>query len=193
LPQVSHRLQREAPRLGLEIFPFGRDVFRRLLAGELDLVLYSDDPVPDSLRTQKLFDESYAGLAHARHPALAWLADGRMPMDTFVANPHALVTVFGDRAGVVDDALDAIGRKREIRLWLPYFAAAALVASQRDLLLTTPRRVAVNLARSLQLVQFELPFEIEPFGYQMVWHERSHADPGSRWFRSLVADVSATV
>ena len=193
LPQLSTRLQRDAPRLGLEISPFNKDVFQRLAAGELDLALYSDDPVPDTLRTRKLFDETYVGLARARHPALKLLAGGRMPMAPFIANPHALVTILGGRTGVVDEALRALGLRREVRLWLPYFATAGLVVSQRDLLLTAPKRVAANLARSLDLVPFKLPVELEPFGYQLIWHERSHADPGSMWLRDLVAQVSRKV
>ena len=193
LPQLSHQLQSQAPGLGLEIVPFGKDVFRRLSTGELDLVFYSDDPVPELLRTRKLFEESYAGLARPSHPALRSLTQGRMAMEAFLAHPHALVSVLGGRGGVVDEALDAIGLKRDVRLWLPYFATAALVASQRDLLLTVPQRVAHNLARSLELAAFELPIAIAPFGYQMVWHERTQADPAARWLRGLVAQVSKTI
>jgi DNA-binding transcriptional LysR family regulator len=190
LPSLSSRLAKEAPGVSLQIRPLTPDAFRRLSSSEIDLALYSDDPVPGPLRTRKLFVETYTCVAREGHPALKTLTRGRMALDTFLAHSHVLVNVLGGQSGVVDDALAAIGRERRILMWLPYFATAALVVSRRDLILTLPDRAIRQLAASNGLVRFKPPVEIEGFGYQMVWHERSQGDHGSKWLRDTIAAVS---
>jgi DNA-binding transcriptional LysR family regulator len=121
------------------------------------------------------------------HPALS----GAIGLDEFLSWPHALVSVFGGRTGVVDDALAALGRRRHVALWLPYFATAATVVAQSDLILTIPSRAASELARGDALVRFAPPIPIEGFGYRMLWHDRSHADPGHKWLRDLIGTTVA--
>ena len=108
-------------------------------------------------------------------------------LEAFLSWPHALVSVLGGRTGVVDDALAALGRRRRIAMWLPYFATAATVIAQTDMILTIPGRAADELARADTLTRFAPPLAIEGFGYRLLWHERSHADPGHKWLRDLIA------
>ena len=91
--------------------------------------------------------------------------------------------------GIVDDALLRLGHRRRIALWLPYFATAATIVAKTDLILTMPSRAATELMRSSKLARFEPPLEIEGFDYRLLWHERSHADPGHKWLRDLIADT----
>lgn len=186
LPAVLPHLRRLAPAAGLEILPFGRDVFRALGEGTVDLALYSDDPVPNNLRTSDLFVEDYACLVRAGHPAAARARDAQIGMDDYLAHDHALVTVLGGRTGVVDAALGQLGLSRRVSLFLPYFATAALLVGQSDLILTLPRRAAEASAAPLGLTLLRAPLALESFGYCMVWHERTHADHACAWLRALV-------
>lgn len=186
LPGLAAILAREAPRAGIDVSPFSRDAFRRLAGGELDLVLYSDDPAPEALRSQALFAETYRSVVRRGHPILARLRDGRVGLDAFLDYPHALVSVFGGRSGAVDEALAALGRRRRIAMWLPYFATAARVAAATDLVVTLPTRAVGQLAGPHGLAAFDPPLEVQGYGYRMIWHERSHADLASAWLRRQV-------
>ena len=183
LPNLVSTLARTAPGIALEILPFSMDAFRHLGEGQTDFVFYSDDDVPQPLRARKLFWEGYTSLVRKDHPAIA----KKMDLEEFLSWPHALVNVLGGRTGVVDDALSALGRQREIAMWLPYFATAATVIAQTDMILTVPSRAADELARANTLTQFEPPLEIEGFGYRLLWHERSQSDLGHTWLRDLIA------
>ena len=76
-------------------------------------------------------------------------------------------------------------------MWLPYFATAATVIAQTDMILTVPSRAADELARANTLERFAPPLLIEGFGYRLLWHERSRADLGHKWLRDLVATAVA--
>ena len=185
LPAVLPMLKDAAPNAGLEVLSFGRDLFGMLADGQVDLALYSDDPVPDSLRTADLFVEDYASLIRLGHPAAANAVDGMIGLEDYLAHGHVLVTVFGGRSGVIDDALARLGLRRRIAMWLPYFATAALLVAKSDLILTLPRRAAEALAAPLGMLILRPPVEARPFGYRIVWHQRTHDDAGCRLFRAL--------
>ena len=185
MPGVLRLLRSAAPSAGIELVPFSREAFRRLGEGDLDVVLYSDDPVPPQLHTDMLFTEDYVCVVRTGHPLVAACDKGRIPLDDYLRHAHALVTVFGGRRGVIDDALAQLGLRRHIAIWLPYFATAALLVASSDLVLTVPRRVAMASATPLGLVILQPPFDLDPFGYQLVWHERTHGDAGCAWLRSL--------
>jgi DNA-binding transcriptional LysR family regulator len=186
LPRLSDLMFTAAPKAALEIVPVDGQTFKNLGDINVDLALYSDNPVPPSLRTRDLFRESFACLLRDGHPAIDRCEQGRMRLDDYVAFPHILVTVVGGRAGPVDVALAALGYSRHVAVRIPYFARAALVAASSDLVLTIPRRAAENLADSHRLRLTEPPLQLPNFGYRMVWHERVHAEPEHAWLRRLV-------
>ena len=180
-----------APWVGIEVVPFGPDAFRSLSAGEVDLVLYTDDPIPAGLLSRRLFDETYASLVRETHPLLAAGA-ADIALEAFLAFPHILVTVLGGRTGVVDDGLAALGRTRHVAVTVPYFATAALIAAQSDLILTLPRKAVEPLAKANDLVPFETPVATGGYGYRMIWHPRRDRDPGHKWLLTQVERVVTT-
>ena len=191
-PKLLPQFRADAPLAGIEIVAFGRDTFRMLAEGQIDIAFYADDPVPTSLRTADLFTENYSSLVRENHPLTSQITNGRIGIEAYLAHDHALVTVGGGRTGVVDDALRVLGLKRRVALWLPFFMTAAALVSQSDLILTLPRRAAAVAAGSLPLVTFLPPAELETFGYRMIWHERSHKDAACVWLRDLIARSSAS-
>lgn len=183
MPELVAVVARQAPHARIEIVPFSPEIFRRLIAGEVDLALYSDDRVPDGLRTKPLFTEKYVTLMRAGHPLQPTTKRKRLSLKQFVAHPHILVSIFGGITGDVDAALATRGLERRIAVVLPYFATAALLASKTDLILTLPERASRQLAVPHDLVVTAPPLEVEGFGYQMVWHDRTDRDTGCMWLR----------
>lgn len=186
LPRLAHLVTSEAPRTSLEIIPVDAQTFRSLGEVNIDIALYSDNPLPPSLRTRDLFRERFACLVRAGHPAVRRSADGRMYLKDYLAFSHILVTVVGGRTGPVDTALATLGHTRHVAVRIPYFATAALVASTSNLVLTIPRRAAENFSGDRRLRLIEPPLELPNFDYRMVWHERTHSDPGHAWLRRLI-------
>lgn len=152
-----------APKASLEIVPVDGQTFRQLGEINVDLALYSDNPVPPSLRTRDLFRERFGCLLRAGHSAIARSGQSRLRLKDYVAFPHILVTVVGGRTSTVDTALAALGHSRHVAIRIPYFATAALVAASSDLILTIPRRAAENFANDQRLRLLEPPARLVEF------------------------------
>ena len=190
LPGLMPIFAREAPGAAIEVIPFSNDTFTQLANGHLDLVLYTDHPLPDGLMTRSLFTEKLVCLMSTDHPLLADRSGSRedLSLQEFVAYPHALVSIPGLPRSHVDEVLAEHGLERRIALRLPYFATAAFVCATSDLVVMLPRRVASTLQIGRNLALVEPPLVLRTFGYRMVWHRRSHEDPGAVWLRDLVAE-----
>lgn len=104
-------------------------------------------------------------------------------LETFVKLDHAMIATGSKPGGPVDDALEKLGLCRRVRLRLPHFMAAPILVSQNDLVLTLPGRVARALAEMVPLQVWTPPVQLNGFGIDMVWHQRSHHDPAHRWIR----------
>jgi DNA-binding transcriptional LysR family regulator len=76
-------------------------------------------------------------------------------------------------------------------LRLPSFIGPGIVASQTDGIATLPASLAISLAELLNLVTFAPAVSLPSFEMAQYWHERSHRDPGHRWFRTASFDLFA--
>ena len=189
LPGLIRRFTRQAPHAGVEVAPMSERTFRDLAAGDVDVVLITDDAdVPNNLHTRSLFRETYTCVVSARHRLADIGPDEPVAMDDYLAWPHALVVVFGGRLGFVDRELAKQGLQRRVALWLPYFSSAPLVAANSDVILTIPARVAQPFIGHASLALLAPPVALGGFGYRAVWHERTDKDRGARWFRNLLAE-----
>ena len=182
----------QAPHAGLEIVPFAEGIFDALESGKVDVVLYGDGSVPPTMRAQVLCDESYVCLVRKGHPVLRQgkraSAANVMTLQNYIAWPHALVTVFGGRHGIVDTLLAKQNKARRVVVWIPYFSVAPLMIADTDAILTIPVRIANAFDDMSSLVEVPAPIEIERFRYYLVWHERTDKDPALIWFRGLLED-----
>ena len=109
-----------------------------------------------------------------------------LSLETFARLSHALISPRGSGPSFVDDALAALGLSRRIALRIPFFLAAPMIIARSDLILTAPRRVALQFAKTLPLRVMEPPLPLASFGVHLVWHERDDADPAHAWLRKTI-------
>jgi len=189
LPSLLTNIRSEAPGLALTIRP----VDASSLAGDLhdnliDLALTVPQFVPQGLCTQRLFSESYVGVARTKHPLLK---HRKVSLDAFCDAPHLLVAPYhGDANGPTDKALKAIERKRNISLVVPGFAVAGALLEQTDLIAVLPARLVGTMRRDL--VTFKTPVSVEGFRLDLFWPRRLDASPTHRWLRQSVVAASAS-
>lgn len=91
---------------------------------------------------------------------------------------HLLVAPSGTPAGVADETLAELGKRRRVAVAVPHFLS--------DLVLTVGARVAEAFAQMLPLCIVEPPVKLPSFEMRMYWHERTHRDPAQKWFREQV-------
>lgn len=72
--------------------------------------------------------------------------------------------------------------------------AAAVVASQTDLVASLPRRFASVAAGFLPLRVVAWPVRPAPkVPFALVWHDHTDADPANRAFRSIIRDALSSL
>jgi DNA-binding transcriptional LysR family regulator len=178
LPPLIARLGVEAPHIDVRVKGmFGRDDAVSLLdSGEANLAI--GFPVEASARIliQSLLREGFVCVARRGHPAFA----GGTNVEAFAAAPHLLVSPEGDRSGIVDQRLAALGLQRRVLLSLPQFLAAPFVVAGTDLVATLATCIGRKLAETGAGIELhEPPFDLPTWPLAMMWHRRADSHPAS--------------
>lgn len=184
VPPLLERLAREASGVGVWVRSVREDLFADLARGNADVHV---GPVPmgataPGIHMKPLFEEQFVCVVRRGHPGVG----ARLSLDTYANLPHVFVAPRGTPGGVVDQVLAEHGRQRRVAIAVPQFLLAPHLVASSDMVLTIGRRVAEAFARMLPLRILEPPVRLPPFLTQLVWHERTHADPAHRWFRACV-------
>lgn len=180
------RLERHAPALSLHIAQPSGDNVRLVEQGAVDLALGVFESPPGSLHRRHLYEDGFACVVRAGHPA----ADG-LTLERYAALRHVAVTISGVGESAIDVALSALGLTRHVALKVPHFLAGAMLVADSDMILTLPGRLAERLAAVLPLAVLKLPLDVAPLSPSMIWHGRFHGDPAHVWIRRQIVDVAA--
>jgi DNA-binding transcriptional LysR family regulator len=149
--------------------------------GEIDLALHTLEDAPDGLHRQALFAERYVLVGRLGHPRLK----RRPTLAQFCELDHVIVSKEGGGfRGVTDSALAKRGLARRVVLSVPHFLLVTSVLASSDLVAMLPSRL-VRGTRLLRVV--EPPIDAPDFDMAMLWHERTHRDPGHQWLRERIA------
>ena len=185
-PALMSRIGRDAPGVRLRFVSKADKDSAPLRDASVDLETgVVGEALGPEVRTQALFRDRFVGAVRKQHP----LSKGKITVARYAAGRHVLVSRRGAEKGLVDDALDAVGLKRDIATIVSGFADALALARTCDLIATVPERHTGNLRAGLH--SFPLPVEIPQVTVSMLWHTRLDADPAHRWLRGIVREICA--
>lgn len=192
VPLITARLARAMPQAQLHVVSIDQlAASDGLAAGTVDAAIVPAGSVADDLHARDLYVDEAALVLRADHPIRA----PRLSRAQFNALRHVDVWLVLGRAGVGNQMAEAFFRRhglvRQVAVIVPGFAAAAMVAATTDLVAGMPRRVAEQLAHRLPLRVARLPAPAMQIQLQLVWHARTHEDPGAIAFRELVAAATS--
>lgn len=195
VPPLLARVRREAKGIELNLVAHGAaGLTARLETGELDFAVVPrvdasraapPQPPAQGLLQRTLFRDGYVCLLRKGHPALR---QGKLTLERYLALSHALVAPRGEGLGQVDEALQALGRRRTIALRMPHFFAALAVVARSDLVLTAPSALAAVGDPGVRAVA--APLALPRHSVNLLWHERFDNDPAQRWLRGLLIEVA---
>lgn len=182
-------LRRRAP--GLRIALHSLDSARlmaQMEKGEVDLAVLTPENIADSLRSRPLFEDQYVLVARRGHPALRRTLDVRR----FCELEHVMVSPRGGSFTTpVDDALEAMGLRRQVVVSASTFHSVPELVERSDLVALLPVRL-VN-AHTGRLRVLTPPLPVLGFSIHMAWHNRNHGDPAQRWLREQLRDFAGPV
>ncbi len=186
-------LGREAPQVGLLVDPWVDQTIERLERGELDCALCADDFLPNDFHFRTLFRDGYALLCAASHP-LARLREhsARAVLEAAAAYPQFAVRYPTRLQYATDDVYRTLGLPSPaFRVEAPYFLAGRGATAQGLLVGIVPERSAQLWAQDEGMHVVPLDEPALSFEYRLVWHERSHRDPGLVWLRDAIVRTIA--
>lgn len=193
-PPLMRGLTQAAPGIGLRVIDAASGEISALLeGGVIDAAIDIAQDHAEAIRSRFILPERYVCAAASDNAEIAalGLAEGEvLPLDLYCGLKHALRSVGGGGPGVVDAALAAMHRRRDVVLTLPHFAAAAQAVAGGPLVAALPQRLAQALAPAFGLRLYELPVQVGPLALLLYWHRRHDDDAGHSWLRSQIFDLA---
>ncbi len=181
---LATRLATRAPGLELELQVWEPGTFDRMAAGDVDLALYADAPLPPGILHQDLFHDSYAVLMRQGHALLGGLAPGcALVPENLTGWPRAIV-LYPDGRRLLPDDLAPTDSATPVRT--PYFLTAPSMLRDTDTIMFVPARAARDFARDPAIVAVPLAIDTG-FTYRVLWHRRIDQDPRVAWVRDEIA------
>ncbi|WP_210396306.1 LysR family transcriptional regulator [Motiliproteus sediminis] len=200
LPQVLSRLRVEAPNTTLDIMTPSDVSFLDVEQGKVDMVINRFDSMPQSFHQKSIWSDTFSCVISRDNPIL-----DNFDLDAYLGAHHVWVSKTGwgvgvginpqdvQRLGWVDEALNRLGKKRNITVFTRHYTAAMILAEGRDLVVTLPSRAANLLKNSPSVVIRKPPFDIDPFDLKMAWSPLLQHNSGHQWLRQLISEVAATM
>lgn len=172
-----------APRSRLRFVPKPDKHADPLRAGQIDLEIGVLGAFAPEIRTQLIFRDHFVGAARTGHSLLA----PPVTPERYAACNHVVASRRGAFVGPVDDALAALGLRRQTVVVVPGFSDALRIARHSDLIALVPGSCFNGTGPSTEgLRAFELPVRTPGIAISAMWHPRMDADPGHRWLRETV-------
>jgi len=184
-PQLSELLRERAPRATLRFVPLEQLSTGDGLAGSIDLHLGMPSQVPSGCGSASLFKDSFVCALRKR----ANPGPKRLSLKAYLAADHVRVSVLSSTRDAIDVALAKRGLSRRVVLTVPHFSVVPLLV-ERGYVATLSHRLAQVQARDYDLTLCEPPLALGQRATRMIWHDRTDADPGSRFLRQLVRDAA---
>lgn len=187
-------INESAPGCRIEVTAYSDDMFKKLAAGEIDLIIHGFKPDMSITHARHLFTETQSLIVREGHPIASAIAPdgaGSMSLDDYLAWPHVAISIGADAYDHVRFCLGERNGERRVTVRLPYFYAAPDLIGASDAILTMPTRAATRFARLHGFTLLPAPVEIVNFDYWALLHERSVRDPATQWLIDMMAGVKA--
>ena len=178
-------LQREAPRITLDISLPDQDVAEHLINGELDLLLSPEEFVHPDHPRDLLFEERFVVVGWSGNPVM----QKPLTIDGFFDSGHVAVQI-GHRNTFIEQALEAHVQKRRIEITAPSFIQAPWLIPGTMRLSLMHERLAKIVAPAASLVIAEPPIELPVMEEMMQFHASRTADEALIWLRGKLKQVS---
>lgn len=140
------------------------------------------EDIPSDLNHIELIREHSVCLVRENHPVLKQHWD----LESFLKFRHIQVSFGGMEQWLLDDVLNLHNLSRDIAIDMPDFHSAMSLCEQSDLILCAPARYAKKIAKSFKIKELNIPVDIEPGAYVLLWNKHFEQDSGHKWLRELI-------
>ena len=209
LPELMRRMRSEAPGTKLVVRSLESGVVGAMEQGQVDVLIGGFGHIPDRFNSELLF-----------HDAPVWLLGRdylhpRTPVSPDrVAKLPRLTAIAGGTAELVEGTVVENGLERRVSLdehsgvvgvplgdrdggpvlaSIPYSSVAPLIVKHSDMAALLPRRLASLFAQHFDLDIAEPDSDLQQLEILSLWHREHGGHAAILWFRSLLAEVAASL
>ncbi|WP_426748878.1 LysR family transcriptional regulator [Myxococcus faecalis] len=192
VPRVVEAFARKLPRARLRVvsidFLMASD---GLTTGEVDAALAPQMVATrDGYFCEDLYLEEVAFLVRKEHPRLR---GSTLTKEEFNASRHIGMVIAQGRPGIGHRYFQEFCKEHGLEfnpaLSVSHFIAAGMAVTRTDYVAGMPGRTADALCAMLPVKRLRLAISTPPMPMSLIWHERTHTDPGARYFRQLMVEV----
>lgn len=193
VPDLLAHLQRHAPgvRLRLQVTADAGQLLDDLDADRIDMAFgiggFAEGR--NHHKHRSLLVGSYLCMFNASLVGIA----PPISLEDYVRLPHVLTSLRQGERGVVDDALERIGRTRSIALITPRFLAVPFLVRGAPVITTMHAELAQLFAKALGLSLSPPPVALPQIGISLLWHASYDHDPAHLWLRQAIFRLAADV
>jgi DNA-binding transcriptional LysR family regulator len=190
VPPLLKSVRWKAPNCAIELASVGSSTLRQLETGGVHCSFWGVAAPGKPFCSTRLFNETLAGVVCGTHPLAKAARRGGVPLESYLAFPHAVVSHGVSSGNPVDSALMAKGLSREVRYTGQSFAGNLTAIAGTNLIMSLPARL-LTYAASMGFVSFKLPVPLDPYPFSLIWHARTEDDAALRWLRSEIVAIGA--
>jgi len=185
LPELMVALRERAPGVRVETRPLPREqITESLDNGQVDFAFGFLPMVKETQHTQLLKDR-YVVLLRKGHPFSRKRRTGKALLAALRELEFVAVRAHSDTLRIVQQ----LQLEDRLRLVTEHFMVLPSIVKATDLAAVMPRNIARGFEGGYAIVEPEFPQR--DFTVSLHWSRRFEADPGNRWFRSLVEELFA--
>lgn len=185
LAPLVAELEREAPRIRLEIVLPDESTPERLAKGEFDLILTPEEFLEPGHPADLLFEEAHVVVGCDRNPLL----HAPLTCEAFSAAGHVAVRIDG-RNTYIENELSRLGLVRRVEIYAPSFIQAPWLLPGTRRIALMHDRLAKLMAPALGLRTAPSPFEVPIMREMMQFHATRQSDEGLGWLRARLVELA---
>jgi DNA-binding transcriptional LysR family regulator len=184
LPTIGRLMAAEMPRASLRVVGIGTFLsWGGAASAEVDAAIARFDEETPGVHASPLHEERSILVARHGHPA----AGKRLTRAQLGRLRHVDIEVAPGRGfRGLDESYTRLGIPRAIAMVVPSFVSGASVVAETDWVATLPASLVEALKPQFRLVALKADAPTQRTPLHLIWHERSHTDPASRAFRTLL-------
>jgi LysR family transcriptional regulator, nod-box dependent transcriptional activator len=189
MPRALQRLQREAPKVTIELINNDNEPWEALGRGEIDFLVLPQQFIREEHPSEVLFEDDYVCVFWTENP----LIGQAITLEQCLELGHVVARIGTLRPPTIDAwFFERYGHARRVEVIAPNFNSVPhlLVGTHRISMMH--RRLATAYCAALALKMLPVPMDMPKLVEMIQWHKYRDRDPGRVWvlemLKSAVAD-----
>lgn len=161
--------------------------YKQLGEGDIDMAITVWPELPPHLRATHLLSDECVCVVREGHP----LTQAPLTLEAYCRAAHlSSLEQLAGQGSVIDALLADLGVSVHTAVRTQFLGLAPEILASSDLVFSTGRLFAEQIAQDHALKLLPFPAAIKPLRYNLVWHERTHKNRALAWFRSELVAVA---